>query len=850
MNNFFKSLTAKVLLAVVGVSSMSLLALGITSYIVVDAGAKAEMESAIVTTVKVNHANVKRLEDMVTGDLQLLSTLMENNGAITGLSKAVSALRSSEEGEPVRKRYIFENPFPVGKKMSLDKSQDNTTYSKLHATHHPVLREFLTSRGYYDIFLIDAKGEVIYTVAKEDDFATNVQDGKYSDSGLGRAFRSAMESSKPTIQFENFSPYLPSANRPESFVAIRLETKNVFTDAKEVVGAIAIQISPALFGLTGGSDEKHGLEEVYLTDLNGLVNTDIVATKELDILQRRIELGAGFELIGEDPLTTYQNGILDERAVVAARTVEFLGHQWLLIAERNEEAALSEIRNMEITMGITGIVILLVAALVGVVLGKSMTRPILRLKERMLLLAEGEYDQDIPGVKLNGEVGAMARSVQTFREAALDRKEARIHQEEAGELLKVERQKMLEQLNGEIGGVVQAALEGNFSQRVVHKFDDDVLNTLAGSLNDLMVVVENGISKVNSAVTAMSDGELAKRMEGKFVGEFANLQKNVNSATEKLQVVVGQVQAATGDLNTTADQISQGSSDLAARTENQAESLQRTSATMEEMSANISANSENAVRASDLAKTAHQRATTGMDVANAAINSMNEIEASSVRIAETIAVIDTIASQTNLLALNAAVEAARAGDAGKGFSVVAEEVRELAHKTSEAARDITTLISASSEQVGKGVEQVKGAGNALEEIMIAISNASETMAEISSATKEQAEGIRDVSLAVAKMDSLTQENVQLAERTLSNSNALKTQSGSLTETIRYFDLGDMAFAAPKAVARPKPAAAPPVRKKAEAYSLAPKRELKPAAPAAQTDEPTLQTAAGEDWSSF
>lgn len=842
MNKMFASLTGKILLALVGVAVVSSVAVGFVSYQVARNGLTEQIKVALKVTDKVNYQRVEAVEHLVTGDLHVVAAQVIEYDLIRKMDAGRSELRTEGTANPLRQLYVTENS--GGDRAALDDAGDGSAYSTLHSHFHPVMRDLRTERGYYDIFLIGRNGEILYSVTKEDDFGTNLVDGVYADSGLGRAFREAIANADGNIYYEDFSPYAPSNNRPESFAVYPIVESN--GGAKTIHGAVAVQISPSMFGLTSGTEDTGHATQVYLTALDGTLRSDLPATPETDILTHSIPLTDALTNATEEGSVFEQTGAMGSKAVIAVSRVGFFDQNWLLIAERDWQNAYQSVTSAKLYIAAVAIAVSILGCVVGWIFGRSVTAPLFRLKKRMLLLAEGSYEDEIPGTKLKDEVGAMARSVQTFREAAMERKQQRKAREQQDEERKAERQRMLEQLNAEMGHVVRAGVQGDFSARVEHTFDDEVLNQLGTGLNELVSTVEKGISAVARAMTAMSDGELTRRMDGKFVGAFGELQTDVNDAMEKLQTVVGQVKGAAEDLNQTADGISRGSGDLAVRTENQAEALQRTSATMEEMSANITANSENAVRASDLAKTAQQRATTGMDVASQAVESMNEIEASSTRIAETIAIIDTIASQTNLLALNAAVEAARAGDAGKGFSVVAEEVRELAHKTSEAARDITTLISASSERVSKGVEQVRGAGNALEEIMDAISRASETMAEISSATQEQAEGIRDVSSAVANMDSLTQENVALAEESRTSSEALKTQSGSLAETIRYFDIGAVAVAKPVQVAnapRPATTAAP-----ASAPRPAPTK--KPTAAAPMVEEPSFKAAVGEDWSSF
>ncbi|MHA3914441.1 methyl-accepting chemotaxis protein [Halovulum sp. GXIMD14793] len=842
MKKMFASLTGKVLLALVGVTVISVFAVGFVSYQVAKNGLTEQIKVALKATDKVNYHKIEGVEKLVTGDLHVVAAQVIEYDLIRKMQAGVEELRSGGVANPLRQLYVTENT--VGDKKTFDDAGDGSAYSALHAHFHPVMRDLMGERGYYDIFLIDKDGNIIYSVTKEDDFSTNIADGIYAESGLGRAFRDAIANADGEIYYQDFSPYAPSGNSSESFAVYPIVEKS--GGSTTVHGAVAVQISSDMFGLTSGTEDTGDATQVYLAASDGILRSDLPAKPGTDILSNSIPLTDALTSATEEGVVFEQIGAMGTRAIIAVSRVGFFDQTWFLIAERDWQNAYQSVNSVKLYISVVAVVVSILGCVVGWIFGHSVTAPLLRLKKRMLLLAEGSYEEDIPGTNRKDEVGSMARSVQTFREAAMERKQQRKAREQQDEERKAERQRMLEQLNAEMGHVVRAGVQGDFSARVEHTFDDDVLNQLGSGLNELVSTVEKGISAMACAMTAMSDGELTRRMDGKFVGAFGELQTNVNDAMEKLQTVVGQVKGAAEDLNQTADGISRGSGDLAVRTENQAEALQRTSATMEEMSANITANSENAVRASDLAKTAQQRATTGMDVASQAVESMNEIEASSTRIAETIAIIDTIASQTNLLALNAAVEAARAGDAGKGFSVVAEEVRELAHKTSEAARDITTLISASSERVSKGVEQVRGAGNALEEIMDAISRASETMAEISSATQEQAEGIRDVSSAVANMDSLTQENVALAEESRTNSEALKTQSGSLSETIRYFDIGTVA------VAKPAPAAnAPrPTTNAASASAPRPASTTKPAALAPVVEEPSFKAAVGEDWSSF
>lgn len=794
MTKITRSLTFKVIATVLGIVLLTIFSLGLASYFVVHSSAKSEMEHNLATITALNATRVQNLEHEIKSDFKLMSKLVAKNGMISSFSTALAAARSSMPGTPIRRFYIDENPYPAELRINLDRASDKSNYSRTHEINHPDMRRFAQDRGYHDVFLVDPTGEVVYSTAKEDDFATNLTDGPYQNSDLAKVFKAAMSGNPDEHHYSDYAPYKPSDNQPEAFVALRINGKNIFSGAPEILGVMVFQISTSRIGLSVGMDDRQEKTQIYVTNSTGDILSDLSVTEEPDTLKYRLPQTEAIKAAGAGPTPSYQPGILGADGVLSVATTSFFGAKWVIVTERDLKDAFAGITTMTIIMASIAAVVLLAAIVISLLVGRSLTQPLHQLKTRMSSLATGELDAEIPGIERTDEVGAMAVSVEVFRKNSLERIRLVDQNARVEEKSRLERVEMMQELQANFGTIVEASVQGDFSQRVTQQFDDTVLRDLAAGLNTLVASVETGVSSVDTALTAMSNGELTQRMEGEFAGAFAHLQISVNTTIEKLQTVVGKVKLATTEIDQTADQISLESSDLAIRTESQGESLQDTSATMEEMSANTTANAENALHASGLAQNAQSRAGSGMEVITSAIGYMQEIETSSSEIAETIAVIDTIASQTSLLALNAAVEAARAGDAGKGFSVVAEEVRELARKTSEAARNIKTLIQTSTHQVTQGVAQVRNAGGELEEIMKAISDASETMTEISSATKEQSEGVREISAVVADMDSLTQENVNLAEQSLKNSAVLKEKSGSLAETVQFFNIGDFSTA--------------------------------------------------------
>jgi methyl-accepting chemotaxis protein len=258
-------------------------------------------------------------------------------------------------------------------------------------------------------------------------------------------------------------------------------------------------------------------------------------------------------------------------------------------------------------------------------------------------------------------------------------------------------------------------------------------------------------------------------------------------------------------------QISKGADDMSRRTEQQAASLEETAAALDEITATVKKTAEGAAHAREAVSAAKVDAQSGGEVVRKAIDAMGGIEKSSQQIAQIIGVIDEIAFQTNLLALNAGVEAARAGEAGRGFAVVASEVRALAQRSAEAAKEIKTLISASSTQVEQGVDLVAKTGQALERIVTQIAEMNTVIADIAVGAGEQATGLDQVNTAINQMDQGTQQNAAMAEEANAAIHALAEESDALVRLVSGFQLGQAAAAEPPQPARvaaPKAAPAP------------------------------------------
>ena len=294
------------------------------------------------------------------------------------------------------------------------------------------------------------------------------------------------------------------------------------------------------------------------------------------------------------------------------------------------------------------------------------------------------------------------------------------------------------------------------------------------------------LNRLIDSIRHIAGGDLVKRIDVESDNEMGQLAHSLRHMQGELARTVGEVRQGADAIYSGASEIAMGNNDLSSRTEQQAASLEETAASMEELTATVKQNAENARQASHLALSASETAQKGGKVVDNVVQTMRDITASSQKIADIISVIDEIAFQTNILALNAAVEAARAGEQGRGFAVVAGEVRNLAQRSAQAAREIKSLIEDSVNRVDLGSTLVESAGETMDEIVNAVTRVTDIMGEIASASDEQSRGIDQVGLAVAEMDRVTQQNASLVEESAAAAAALEEQASRLTQAVAVF----------------------------------------------------------------
>jgi methyl-accepting chemotaxis protein len=417
-----------------------------------------------------------------------------------------------------------------------------------------------------------------------------------------------------------------------------------------------------------------------------------------------------------------------------------------------------------VTLAVGGVASAGLSVLLGWLLTRAIAGPVISMTGAMERLSSGNNAVEVPAIGRRDEVGAMAKAVQVFKENAL---KAMALEAEAAEQRRA----------AEVARATNEADRARASE----------LQT-------------NVVEQVALGLSRLASGVLTFRISEPFSAEYETLRADFNAAVQELQETMKVVAANATAIRSGTGEISQASDDLSRRTEQQAASLEETAAALDQITATVRKTAEGAGAARDAVATAKTDAERSGEVVREAVSAMAAIERSSQKISQIIGVIDEIAFQTNLLALNAGVEAARAGDAGRGFAVVASEVRALAQRSADAAKEIKTLISASSQQVDRGVNLVGETGKALERIVIQVTQINGVISEIAASAQEQATGLHQVNTAVNQMDQVTQQNAAMVEQSTAASHALAQESQDLARLIDRFQVGEAAM-----VRSPRPA---------------------------------------------
>lgn len=429
----------------------------------------------------------------------------------------------------------------------------------------------------------------------------------------------------------------------------------------------------------------------------------------------------------------------------------------------------------------------------------------------MAQIADGDLEVEVRNTEYENEIGRIARALEVFKEngrrvrEATERERAAeeerfkteaAHREERAAQIEAmkeeterERALMIDSLSSSLGKVVSAAAIGDFSHRVESDFSEAAFVAMAKDVNALLESVETGLAEIGDTLNRVANGDLTTGMNGNYQGAFKALQNDTNEMLAALKTLLHEITESGANLSTSSSELRDTSASLSKQAEENAAALEETSAAIEELTASIKQVSENVTEANENTRTASETAKSSSEVAASAADAMARLSEASSEITRVVGVIDDISFQINLLALNAGVEASRAGDAGRGFSVVASEVRSLAQRASEAAKEISKVIGKSEAAVTEGVEKVSNARRSLEQISEAVVGVSQRIDEVSNAISEQANGVSEINVAISRIDQNTQKQAASFEEVTAASGLLSGEADGLKRSISRFDMG-------------------------------------------------------------
>ncbi|MBL1241992.1 MAG: HAMP domain-containing protein [OCS116 cluster bacterium] len=460
-------------------------------------------------------AQKTRLSDYlleIENDLHQKAISTEVSQALNDFNQAWGDLKTNQQ-TILQKAYITDNPNALGEKEKLDFAPQQNGYNQVHKKYHPRLRDFLYARGYYDIFLFNLQGDLIYTVFKELDYATNLSDGKYTDTGLGTVFKAALTLTAGEQIFDDFKPYSPSHGAAAAFIA-----QPVFNAGGQRIGVIAYQMPIDNMNNIMKSNGQLGLTgETFIIGSDGLMRSDSELHDEFKILATKIEAPILAQATGQKITISHNEIYNDEASIMAVSNVKFQGATWTLIAVQELDEIFAPLVKVRNTMLIVVLSVLALVGFIGFLVSRSLTKPISNLTKTMSLIADGALKTEVKGANRTDEIGDMANAVLVFKQNAVNNIALKAKQE-------TDRETMEQSTKDK-------------QQKFATDFKDNIMGFIENVSNSCKEIGGNARELITDSVKSIEQSNTAKSASDKA---SLNVQ-NVAAASEELSSSIEEI---------------------------------------------------------------------------------------------------------------------------------------------------------------------------------------------------------------------------------------------------------------------------------------------------------------------
>lgn len=713
--------------------SVCLIVLGTMAFLAYDSAREilhSQAESRLESRRDAQQDRLLRRLDAIRIGVMAQSTSPVARRTVSDLSGAWDAL-PGDKGEELRRRYITENPNDPDARDQLDFAAGRDGYNRSHRNSHPYFRGIANDGGYADVYLTDKEGNVIYSVRKASDFATSLTDETNTDTGLGRAFsRASILDQRDQFVFEDFAPHLDGETASSAFLGAPILASN-----GGLLGVFIVRLESQSISAKDAAQDQSKTGKMYtigadgqLRDHQGFDVSQYSGTNWLNgPVQSALARESGVANFSETTRDSY---------LAAYGPVEFGGMVWATVVEEPEDILYADAAALKDDLIRLSLILMCGAVVAGALLGRGISAPLRKVGTAMISVADGDLETEVPFVRRRDEIGTIANSLERLRLTLCE-------------------------------------------NQTRAKTSDAARQQLAADQSAVLHAVRNGLEH-------LSVRRLDMTMDEPLPVDYEGLRTDFNNAIESLNETISAAIDDARTLTQTASDIGSTARDASDLAHTQSSEIKRASETLTGVSALSQSTAQHAEIAAGLAVQAQNTAAHSTGILHEADQAMKGIRSSTSDISTKIKVVNDIAFQTNLLALNAAVEAARAGSAGRGFSVVAEEVRGLANRCATEASEIGALIELSEEQVRSGEEHFVSVVAAITETTDAVNEITENILEISRDASKQSSDLSNVDMTIKGLDRTASKSAAAALHTNRAGEALSTTVSQLAARMERF----------------------------------------------------------------